>query len=78
MGRKIPMDIAQRMAKSNKNDSIFNRENPYGYKININHPKIRPFYDVFKQKYKLKILSDKERFAFEAAIFQMLERKKYE
>lgn len=58
-----------------KNDSIFARANEYGYKININHPKIRPFYESYKKKIGAIILSDKERIEFENVIFKMIERK---
>lgn len=78
MGRKIPIDIAQKLAKTQKNKSIFNQDNPYGYKINVSHPEIRPLYERYKQKLNAIILSDKQRFDFEAVIFKMIERKKNE
>lgn len=58
------------------NDSIYAPQNPYGYKININHPRIRPLYDRYKEKHNIMILSDAERFDFESKIFEMMERKK--
>lgn len=76
MGRKIPIDIAQKLAKTKKNESIFNHDNPYGYKINVNHPKIRPLYERFKKKANAVILSDKQRFYFESLVFQMIQKEK--
>ena len=57
-------------------NSIYAPENKYGYKISINHPKIRPLYEVYKKKIGAIILSDDERFEFERIIFKMIERKK--
>ena len=56
--------------------SIFAKPNKYGYKININHPLIIPHYHRFKKLKKTTILSDAERFEFEAAIFKALEKGK--
>jgi hypothetical protein len=75
MSRKIPIDIAGKIARLSPNDSIYAKENKYGYKINVNHPEIRPLYERFKEKMKTTILSDKQRFYFESIIFQMIERK---
>ena len=58
------------------NKSIFALTNKYGYKININHEKIKPLYERFKAKKKALILSDDERFEFEAIIFKMIEKAK--
>lgn len=60
------------------NNSIYNLPNKYGYEINVNHPKIRPFYEAYKKKIKAVILSDDERFQFEKIIKEMIERKKNE
>lgn len=78
MGRRIPMDIAQKLAKTKEHDSIFAPQNKYGYKISINHPQIRPLYDAYKKKIGAIILSDKERFEFERIIMKMIERKRNE
>lgn len=72
MSKKIPIDIAGRIAKLNPNNSIYAKENKYGYKINVNHPEIRPLYELFKEKTKAVILSDKQRFYFETLVFQMI------
>ena len=58
------------------NKSIYVPTNKYGYKININHEKIKPLYERFKAKKKALILSDDERFEFEAIIFKMIEKAK--
>ena len=58
------------------NKSIFAPTNKYGYKININHDKIKPLYERFKAKKKEIILSDKQRFEFETIIFKMIEKAK--
>ena len=58
------------------NKSIFAPTNKYGYKININHEKIKSLYERFKAKKKALILSDDERFEFEAIIFKMIEKAK--
>lgn len=60
------------------NQSIYNPPNKYGYRININHPKIRPIYDAYKKKVGALILSDEERFEFERIIFKMIERTRNE
>ena len=58
------------------NKSIYAPTNKYGYKININHEKIKPLYERLKAKKKALILSDDERFEFEAIIFKMIEKAK--
>lgn len=58
------------------NNSIYAPTNKYGYKINISHEKIKPLYERFKAKKKALILSDDERFEFEAIIFKMIEKAK--
>lgn len=78
MGRRIPFDTAQEQAKLNQedNNSIYAKFNKYSYKININHPQIRPLYEKYKEKLGEVILSDKQRFEFEMIIFKMIERNK--
>lgn len=75
MGKKIPYDQALKMAKTEPNGSLWAKENPYGYQININHPKIRPLYERFKKKVGERILSDRQRLEFEEHIFGMLRKK---
>ena len=55
--------------------TIYANPNPYGYKLNINHPLIRPHYERFKVKCNTPILSDKERFEFERLMIAWLEKK---
>ncbi len=62
----------------NDNSSFFAPHNKYGYKISINHPKIKPLYDAYKKKIGAIILSDSERFEFERVIMKMIERKRNE
>ena len=79
MSKAMSIDmVAKLVACKNDNSSIFNSNNKYGYKININHPDIKEKYELFKKKKKAIILSDEERFEFEAIIFKMIERKKNE
>lgn len=76
MGRKIPYDQALKMSRIAPCDSIFARDNPYGYKINVNHPQIRPLYERYKEKVGERILSDRQRRHFELMIFELIERRK--
>ena len=69
-------DAAKYVSCKNDNSSIFNSNNKYGYKININHPDVKEKYELFKKKKKAIILSDEERFEFEAIIIKMIERKR--
>ena len=59
-------------------DSIFAKDNKYGYKINVNHPKIRPLYERYKEKVGERILSDRQRRHFELLIFELIERRKHD
>ena len=77
MGKKIPYDQALRLAKTTPNNSIFAPPNKYGYKINIQHPKIRPLYERYKEKVGESILSDRQRRHFELLIFELIERRKH-
>ena len=78
MGKKIPYDIAQKMAHTEENMSIFAKTNKYGYQINVNHPRIRPMYELYKEKIGERILSDKQRFDFERLIFELIRRNNHE
>lgn len=68
MGKKISWKDSQKLGMSDKHDSIYAPPNKYEYKIAINHPKIKPLYERFKDSKNARILSDKERFEFEAII----------
>lgn len=57
-----------------KDDSIFCYNNPYGYKLKINHPEVKPFYEYYKRKIGAKILSDAQRLQFESMFLQMRNR----
>lgn len=76
MGKRIPMDQAMEAVKIKPNDSIYAKPNKYGYKININHPNIKPLYERFKRSQNIRILSDKERFEFEAIIISAIEKRR--
>ena len=74
MGKRIDFDQALSAAAIKANDSIYAKPNPYGYKINVNHPHIKPMYEKYKQHVNALILSDAERLHFEALIFKMIEK----
>ena len=78
MGKKIQYDQALKMARTEPHNSIWAKDNPYGYKINVNHPKILPLYQRYKDKIGERILSDQQRFEFEGIIIKMIERGKNE
>ena len=61
---------------SDKHDSIYAKPNKYGYKIAINRPKIKPLYERFKDSKNARILSDKERFEFEAIIISAIQKRR--
>lgn len=56
--------------------TIYANPNPYGYKLNINHPLIRPHYERFKVKCNTPILSDAERFEFERLMIDAIEKNR--
>ena len=71
-------ETVEKFARSShdKDDSILITGNKYGYKVNVNHPRIRPLYERFKEKVGCNILSDRERFRFENSIIQKYETKR--
>ena len=75
MGRKISWEDAQKLGMCREEESIFAKPNKYGYKINVNHPKIRPLYERYKEKVGERILSDRQRRHFELLIFELIERR---
>ena len=76
MGKKISWEDAEKLGASEKHDSIYAKPNKYGYKIAINHPKIKPLYERFKDSKNARILSDKERFEFEAVIISAIQKRR--
>ena len=57
--------------------TIFTHNNPYGYRLNINHPKIKPFYDRFKKWKGIALIpSDAERREFEDYMVGYIEKHK--
>lgn len=58
--------------------SVYTQDNPYGYRLNIAHPLVRPLYDRYKAWIGVGTntpLSDRERFEFEEMVIPILERK---
>lgn len=77
MGKKLSWEDAEKLGSlKKKDDSIILPPNKYGYRVNINHPRIRPLYERFKQKKNALILSDAERHEFELIILNRIERRK--
>lgn len=76
MGKKISWEGSQKLGMSDKHDSIYASPNKYGYRIAINHPKIKPLYERFKDSKNARILSDKERFEFEAIIISAIQKRR--
>lgn len=63
--------------EKNVNVSIFNTANRYGYKLNINHPKINELYRRYKEwkgyAYNFP-LTDEQRHEFEAYVMPKLQQ----
>lgn len=75
MGRKLPLDLGQQLARRDdapQSPSFFIEANPYGYKINISHPQIRPLYERYLRKIGTPIPSDAERHQFEAIVMHLI------
>ena len=75
MGKKLSWEDAEKYGHLEENESIYAKPNKYGYKINVNHPDVKPYYDHYKRTLGAKILSDSERKRFEDAFLKMLEKK---
>lgn len=56
-------------------DDIFTKNNPYGYRLNVNHPLIRRYYERYKVHVGATILSDKQRFEFEAIMIKAFNKR---
>lgn len=77
MGKKISWEDAKKLGSlKKKDDSIILPPNKHGYRIAINHPKIKPLYERFKDSKNARILSDKERFEFEAIIISAIQKRR--
>lgn len=73
MGGKYPIDYKGSTAFANT--SICNAGNRYGYRYNINHPKIRPLYDAYKKRIGLAPHihpTHRQRLHFESVIDRMI------
>lgn len=77
MGKELSWEDAEKLGKLNNNSDeiIMEQPNKYGYRVNINHPLVRPHYERYKQKIGAIVLSDKERLVFEMYIINALKRK---
>lgn len=83
MGRKIPFEQAMKMKSviPKETDPIFinpAKPNRYGYKINVNHPRIRPLFAAFHKHIGVPEsvpLTNAQRFQFEAMVMEMIRRK---
>ncbi len=76
MGKKISWEDAEKLGASEKRDSIYAKPNKYGYKIAINHPKIKPLYERYKRRNGILIPSPKERFEFEDIIISAIQKRR--
>ena len=74
MGKRIDYDLALSSAAIKPNDTIYAKSNSYGYRINVNHPQLKPLYERYKRHIGEKILSDAQRLHFESIIYKMMER----
>lgn len=74
MGKRIDYDQALSSAAIKPNDTIYAKANSYGYRINVNHPQIKPLYERYKRHIGEIILSDAQRLHFESIIYKMMER----
>lgn len=55
--------------------TIYTAENPWGYRLSINHPKIKPFYIRYKKwKGIVTIPSDVQRHEFEKFMVRYIEK----
>lgn len=61
--------------KSAEEMSIYNNNNPYGYRLNVNHPRIRELYDRYKKWKDIagRPPTDEERREFERIIMKKQE-----
>ena len=57
-------------------DSIFAKENKYGYRLNVNHVNVKPHYERFKHKKGGQVLFDEERIEFEDILLEHIRKQK--
>ena len=68
-------DIVDLKEKYETMGGILLINNPYGYRVNVNHPSVQRLYWLYKERKKISRgtpLSDAERHEFEAVILQRL------
>lgn len=75
MGKKLTKETVEKYARLETNSDIYNHNNPYGYKLNVNHPLIRPMYERYKEKLGERILSDAQRLTFEVELIAWIDSK---
>lgn len=54
---------------------LLNESNPYGYRLNVNHPWVTRHYERYKVHCGTPILSDKQRLEFESYMLPLLTRQ---
>lgn len=60
---------------SERQNEIFMIPNKYGFRVNINHPKIKPIYDKWKHKHGIMIPSEAERREFESSLINYINER---
>ena len=83
MGKKIPFEQAMKMESviPKGSDPIWissDHPNPYGYKINVNHPMIRPLFAAFHKHIGIPEsvpITHTQRFMFEAMVMDLIKKK---
>lgn len=66
------------MTAGKYNRGVYNTNNPYGYRLNVNHPKIRELLERYEQANGIPHccpLSDAQRKEFEKIIIERMKRK---
>lgn len=65
--------------KGKKATGIYALENKWGYKLNVNHPKIRDYYERFKNSRGISMTcSDSERKEFEGYMLKYIQSHQIE
>ena len=77
MSRKFPIDT--RFQGLRQSNSVYLESNRYGYRININHPSIRPLYEAYHRRIGVPLhihLTHIQRLQFDTLVHRMLEQKR--
>lgn len=78
MGRKFPIDTKFQSLVL-QGDSIYAPQNSSGYRINVNHPKIKPLYEAYHRHVGVPLhihLSHEQRMEFEMMVLRLIEKKR--